>query len=347
MALVPPRKLRIPQRLLVFGSVPATLVAGGTIGYRLSEGWPWFDSFYIAVVTLTSIGTATCTRSRCRACLLTLLLALGWAPTFALAAAELLGPVVTGEMHEYVWRRRMLKRIDALDQHVIICGHGDVGRHVCARLRRAGVPVIVIDFNEAAAIAARTTGAEFVVGDAAGDPVLVQAGIRRARALIPLAGSDADNILITMTARALCPDLTIVSRADHAEVVPKLLRAGATRTLSPYAIAGGRIAEAVLRPAVFDFLDDLVGQGHPDLQYPDLRMDEELIRQGSPLDGKTVGASGLHSRRGLILIAIKHSDGQLAFDPDDDAPVVAGDTLITLGCRDGNGRGDARALSRW
>jgi voltage-gated potassium channel len=96
---------------------------------------------------------------------------------------------MTGEMHEYVWRRRMKRRIDALDQHVIICGHGDVGTHVCARLRRAGVPVIVIDFNEAAAVAARTTGAEFVVGDAAGDPVLVQAGIRRARALISLAGS--------------------------------------------------------------------------------------------------------------------------------------------------------------
>jgi voltage-gated potassium channel len=80
-----------------------------------------------------------------------------------------------------------------------------------------------------------------------------------------------------MTARALCPDLTIVSRADHEAVVPKLLRAGATRTLSPYAIAGGRIAEAVLRPAVFDFLDDLVGRGHPDLQHPDLRMDEELV----------------------------------------------------------------------
>jgi voltage-gated potassium channel len=351
VALVPPRKLRIPQRLLVFASVPAALVVGGTLGYRLSERWSWFDSFYIAVVTLTSIGSSDTHPFSVAGRMLTLMLALGGISTFAIAAAELLGPVVTGEMHEYLWRQRMKKRIDALDRHVIICGHGYVGTHVCARLRRAGVPVIVIDKNEAAAAAARAVGAEFVVGDAATDAALAQAGIARARALIALAGSDADNILITMIARALCPELTIVSRADHDAVVPKLLRAGATRTLSPNAIAGGRIAEAVLQPAVFDFVEDLFGQGHPSLQYPDLRMEEELIAQGSPLDGQTVGAIGFHAHRGLILIAIKHSDGGLVFDPDDDARVVAGDRLITLGRRERRreqhqGHGDAGALPR-
>jgi voltage-gated potassium channel len=204
----------------------------------------------------------------------------------------------------------------------------------------------VIDCNEAAASAARAVGAEFVVGDAGTDQVLVQAGIQRARALIALAGFDANNVLITMTARALCPKLTIVSRADGEAAVPKLLRAGATRTLSPHAIAGGRIAQAVLRPAVLDLLEDLVGEGHPDLDFPDLRMEEQLVRPGSSFDGKTVGASGFHSRRGLILIAIKHGDGQVAFDPGDDALIVAGDTLITLGRRQQRGSGDALALSR-
>jgi len=345
VALVPPRKLRIPLRLLVFASVPAVLIAIGTLGYRLSEGWSWFDSFYVAVVTLTSIGYGDRHAVSVAGRLLTLLLALGGISTLAIAAAELLGPIVTGEMHEYVWRRRMTKRIDALEQHVIICGHGQIGAQVCAQLRRAGVTVIVIDCNEAAAAAARAVDAEFVVGDAGADPALLQAGIRRARALIALAGSDADNVLITMTARALCPTLTIVSRADDA-AVPKLLRAGATRTLSPHAIAGGRIAQAVLRPAVFDFLEELVGERHPDLEYPDLRMEQQLVRSGSPLAGKTVGASGFHSRRGLILIAIKHSDGKLAFDPDDDARIAPGDTLITLGRREQYGRGDALALSR-
>lgn len=343
MALVPPRKLRIPLRLRVFASVPAVLIALGTLGYRLSERWPWFGSFYVAVVTLTSIGYGDRYAVSVTGRLLTLPLALGGISTLAIAAAELLGPFVTGEMHEHLWRRRMTKRIAALEQHVVLCGHGYIGAQVCAQLRRAGVPVIVVDCNEAAAAAARAVGAEFIVGDAGADPVLVQAGIQRARAL---AGSDADNVLITMTARALRPELTIVSRADGDAAVPKLLRAGATRTLSPHAIAGGRIAQAVLRPAVFDFLEELVGERHPDLEYPDLRTEQQLARPGSALEGQTVGASGFHSRRGLILIAIKRGDGQLAFDPDDDARIVAGDTLITRGRGEQYGRGDAPALSR-
>ena len=166
------------------------------------------------------------------------------------------------------------------------------------------------------------------------------AGIERARALVAVAGTDSDNVLITMTARLLRPTLTIVSRADDEATVPKLLRAGATRTVSPHAIAGGRMAQAVLRPAVLDFIEDATGKGHPDLQ-----MEEQFVRPGSPLDGKTVGTSGLRSRLGLILVAIKRPDGHLAFNPKDDAPVTAGDTLITLGSREQLGRADALALS--
>ena len=132
-----------------------------------------------------------------------------------------------------------------------------------------------------------------------------------------------------------------MSRVEDAGAVPNLLRAGATRTVSLRAIAGRRIAEAVLRPAALDLdaIEEPIGQAHPDL-----RMKEQLVRPGSPLDGKTVGTSGFRSWRGLILVAIKHRDGQLTFDPDDDAPIAAGDTLITLGRREPQEREDALSL---
>jgi len=344
VAPVPPRKLRIPLRLLVFASVPAALITGGTIGYRLTEGWSWFESFYAAVITLTSIGHGDQHAFTVAGHVVTLGLALGGISTFALAAAELVGPIVTGEMHEYLWRRRMRRRIDALEQHVIVCGYGCVGAHVAGQLLRAGVPVIVIDTDEAEAVAAREVGAEFIVGDATLDVTLVHAGIGKARALIALAGSDAVNVLITMSARALARPLLIVSRAQDDAAAPKLLRAGATRTMSPDAIAGGHIAQAVLRPAVFDFLEDITAEGHPDVRHLDLRMDEQVVRAGSALDGKTVGASGIRTWRGLILVAIRHADGHLEFDPDEDARIIAGDTLITLGHRKQQGRADALAL---
>jgi voltage-gated potassium channel len=330
--------------VLTFASVPTALVLGGAIGYRLTEGWSWFDSFYVAVITLTSLGHGDKLALTVPGRIVTLLLALGGISTFALAAAELFGTIATGELHEFMWRRRMRRRISALRQHVIVCGYGHIGAHVCAEFLRAGVPVIVIDRDEATAVAARDIGAEFVIGDATADQTLADAGIYRARALIAMAGSDADNVLITMTARALHRPLLIVARAEEEAAAPKLLRAGATRTMSPHAIAGGHIAKAVLRPAVFDFLDDITTEGPPDVRHLDLRMDEQVVQPGSALDGKTVGSSGIRSWRGLILIAIRHADGHLQFDPEADARIVAGDTLITLGHRKQQVRADALAL---
>jgi voltage-gated potassium channel len=270
-----------------------------------------------------------------------MVLAVGGIFTFAVAATEVLSTVLSGELRDYWGKRRMRRRIGALDQHVIVCGFSHVGQHVCGDLLDEGVPVVVIDRNEASLAAALEAGAHPLLGDATADATLTRAGIARARALVAVAGTDSDNVLITMTARLLRPTLTIVSRAEEEDTVPKLLRAGATQTVSPDALAGGRIAQAVLRPAVLGFLEDATGKGHPELQ-----LEEQLVCPGSPLDGKTVGSSGLRSRLGLILVAIKRRDGHLTFNPEDDAPVTAGDILITLGSREQLGRADALALSR-
>jgi voltage-gated potassium channel len=325
VAFVPPRKLPIPRRLLLFCSVPVALIGVGTVGYHLIEGWPWFYSFYVSVITLTSIGYGEKNPLSTAGRVFTMVLALGGISTVAVAATELLSTLVTGQLREFWEAWRMGKRIEALRQHIIVCGYGHVGQRVCVDLLAAGAPVVVVERWEARLAAARDDGAHLVLGDATADAILQRAGIAHARALIAVAGNDSDNVLITMTARLLSPDLPIVARVEDEATVPKLLRAGATRTVSPHAIAGGRMAQAVLRPAVLD---------------ADLQMEEQLVRPGSPLDGKTVGSSGLRARAGRILVAIKHPDGQLAFNPEDDAPVAAGDTLITLGS------GDQVALSR-
>lgn len=332
MASPPPRKLPIPLRLLAFGSVPVLLIGFGTVGYHLIEGWSWFYSFYAAVITLSSIGYGERNPLSTEGRVFTIVLALGGIFTVAIAVTEVLSTVVTGELRDFVGRWRMRRRIEALEQHVIVCGYGDVGQHVCAELQAGGAAVVVIDRLEAAFTAARDAGTQAVLGDAAADVTLSRAGIERARALIVAAGTDADNVLITMSARLLRPEIPIVARAQETGTVSKLHRAGATRTVSPDAISGGLMAQAVLRP---------------DLQLQvQMEMDEELVPEGSPLDGTTVGTSGLRSREGLILVAIKHQDGNLAFNPTDDAPVAAGDTLITLGSREKRGRADAFAHSR-
>lgn len=310
-------KLATGWRLLLFWSLPPLLIGAGTIGYRATERWPWFDALYGAVTTLTSLGSGYEASSR-PGRVLTVLLALAGISTLALAASELIGAVVTGELREFVRSRRMTRQIEGLEQHVIVCGYGHVGRHVCAELMAGGVPVVAVDRQEAVLVQARADGAYSVLGDASADETLRSAGIRRARALVAAAGTDPDNVLITMTARLLQPALPIVSRSEEESTVPKLLRAGATRTASPHTIAGQHIADAVLHPAAVE---------------ADLQLREEAIQPGDPIDGRTIAASGLRARDGSILVAIRSRDGRLTFNPDDGLRVGAGDVVITLNNR--------------
>jgi voltage-gated potassium channel len=314
----PGRRLPPTWRLYALWSVPPLLIGAGTIGYHTIERWPWFDSLYVAVNTVTSLGGGDEHVTSHGGRVLTLVLALVGISTLAVVATELLGAMVSGELREFLGSRRMTRRIDALEQHVIVCGYGHVGQHVCAELIADGVPVVAVDRLDEALALARDSGAYAVLGDASADATLRRARIDRARALVAVAGTDPDNVLITMTARLLRPALPIVSRSESEATIPKLLRAGATRTASPHAIAGERIADAVLHPSALD---------------ADLQMREELVRPGGPLEGKTVGASGLRARGGPLLVAIRHRDGQLAFDPDDQVRVDAGDVVITLNNR--------------
>lgn len=222
------------------------LIAGGTMGYRAIEGWSWFDAFYITVITLTSIGYGDKHTLSTGGRVFTMALALVGIFAVAVAATEILGSIITGELRGYWGERRMRKRIDALEQHIIVCGYGRVGRYICADLCTGGVPFVVIDRRDDALAAARDAGAHPLLGDATADVTLRRAGIERARALIAVAGTDPDNVLITMTARLLHPTLPIVARAEEEAMVPKLLRAGATRTVSPHAIVAAQMAQAVL-----------------------------------------------------------------------------------------------------
>jgi voltage-gated potassium channel len=309
------RALPPTWRLVAFWSVPPVLVCSGAIGYHAIERWSWFDSFYVAVNTLTSLGGGAKYAVSYAGRVLTLVLALVGISSLAVVATELLGTIVTGELREFLRSRRMTRRIDGLEQHVIVCGYGHVGQQVCAELMAGGVSVVAVDRLDETLAVARDSGAYAVLGDASADATLQRARIDRARALVAVAGTDPDNVLITVTARLLRPALPIVARSEDTATVPKLLRAGATRTASPHTIAGERIADAVLCPAALDAR---------------LQMREETVGRGHPLDGKTVGTSGLRARGRPLLVAIRHHGGRLAFNPDDDDCLEAGDVVITL-----------------
>jgi voltage-gated potassium channel len=319
----------LPRRYLLLVLVPLVLVTVGTLGYYILEkDYSLFDGLYMTVITLTTVGYAEVHPLSDRGRVFTIFLLLGGVFALFYTATELLRAVITGEVQQLLGRQRMERSLAALKNHLIICGFGRMGRFICEEFSKEGLDFVVIDRNEAALRDFHLDHGIPLAGDATSDEILKKAGVERARALVTVAASDAENLFITMSARLLNDQLFIVARAEGEQAEPKLLRAGANRVVAPYAIGGLRVAHAVLRPAVVDFIELATKTEHLDLQ-----IEETLVQVGSLLAGQTLRASRLREDLGVIVVAIKKSEGHLVSNLSGDVVLQAGDTLIALGNR--------------
>jgi voltage-gated potassium channel len=316
------------QRLRLLLSVPLLLLATGTLGYRLIEGWSLFDALYMTAITITTVGFLEVHPLSDAGRGFTMALALGGVFTLFYTAGELIGGVVSGELRRLLGRQRMERNLQGLSAHLVVCGYGRMGRLVCREFSAQGLPFVIVDQQEEVLRDFDLPHGLALVGDATSDEVLKRAGVERARGLVTVAASDAANLYITMSARFLNERLFIVARAENEEAEKKLRRAGASRVVSPYAIGGQRVAQAVLRPAVMDFIELATRSEHLELQ-----IEETGILAASRLAGRTVRDSGLRRELGLIVVAIKKPDGRMLFNPDSDQAIEGGDVLITLGHR--------------
>jgi voltage-gated potassium channel len=318
-----------PYRLVLLILIPILLVVGGTLGYYIIEPeYTLFDSLYMTVITLTTVGYAEVhPLSPAGRAFTIVLLMLGVFSLF-FAGTELIRTVVSGEVNELFGRRRMEHSLAAIHDHIIVCGYGRMGRYVCQEFSRQGLPFVAIDRSADLLKDFRLPGGLPVVGDATSDEVLKRAGVDRARALVAAAPSDADNLYITMSARLINVRLFIVSRAEGEEAEQKLLRAGADRVVAPYALGGSKVAQAVLRPTVLDFIELATRTEHLELQ-----IEETQVAPGSQLAGTTLAASHVRQDLGLIIVAVKKRDGAMIYTPPPETIMEGGDTLIALGRR--------------
>ncbi|MDX2192862.1 MAG: potassium channel protein [Gemmatimonadales bacterium] len=322
--VIPAAPERPLARVLLVG---AGVIACGTLGYMLIEGWSWFDALYQTVTTVATVGfmevhpMGTAGRS------FTLVVILAGVGILFYIFSVVGESVVVGAWTGNLRRRRMQARIDAMAGHYIVCGYGRVGRQVVKDLQARGAGVVVIDPSEAAPDAA--DGVPRLAGDASDEALLGRAGIARAAGLVSAAGDAATNVIIVLTARALRADLPIVARADRADGEKKLLRAGATHVVSPYAIGGRRLAAQLLNPRVSDFLDLVMHS-----EKLELWLEEVPVRAGSPLDGRSLQAAAVRTETGATVLAVQRADGALLTRPAKDLALAAGDVLIALGTRE-------------
>jgi voltage-gated potassium channel len=313
------------QQLLRATTIIAAILLLGTLGYMAIEGWTALDAVYMTVTTMATVGFGEIHPLSSNGRLFTIgLIILGVGGALYLLTA-MMQFVFEGHLGRNLERRRMQRRIESLREHFILCGYGRVGRQVARDFQSAGVPFVLIDVNQASLDTAADEGCLCVRGDAADDETLRRAGIDRARGLVTCVNSDADNIFVTLSARALRSDLFIVARGNNDDAAPKLRRAGADRVVSPYSIGGRQMAMLATRPAAVEFVDRVLGRADVDLLLEDF-----AIGPGSPLVGKTVRQVGQEIAPGVLILAIRRQ-AQLVTQPPADTAVGIGDELVAFG----------------
>ena len=314
--------------------VPAAMLVGvlffGLLGFRWIEGASFFDSFYMALVTLTTVGyEETIELSRAGRIFNSFLILTGFAVVFV-ALGMVSHVLLQLELHNFFEQRKSKRMIQNLSDHYIVCGLGRVGRGVIEQLQRDGANVIAIDNSAGHAEWAREHGVPLLEADATLDETLERAGARRARGLVAAISSDAENVYVTLTARVLNPGLRIVARATNEGAKDKLLRAGCQSVFTPYTFTGNQLAQALLRPQVSSFLDIASAIAKADI---DLRIEEYHVEEGSICENKTLEDSGLTREFDVIVLAMTEEHGSIRFNPPSSTRLKVGDVLIVMGGR--------------
>jgi voltage-gated potassium channel len=304
------------RRLRTLLIVLAAIVALGTIGLVVTEGVGVWRGFIWTLDILATVGSIPAPETVGGQIVKVALIVLGVGTLFY-GLVTVTEVFVSGHLAELLQERRAQKLIDATSDHYIICGFGRVGRQVARDLRAAGARYVVVDHNPEMRDHAQGIGVRFIEGEPSDDEVMRAAGVMRARGVIACVDSDADNIFITLTVRGLRPDIAIVARASEEAVEAKLLRAGATRVISPYKTSGSEMARLSLNPQIRGALE----------VAPEYRMEEIEVAAGSPGEGQPIA----DVRGGAIIVGVRDASGQFQPQPPAETVLHAGDVVTAMG----------------
>jgi voltage-gated potassium channel len=316
---------RVVLRIALIASLIAFTLCIGTIGFRLLEGYSYFDAFYMTLITMTTVGYQEVhPLSHAGRVFNSFVIFFGVTVMFG-AVGAMTQTIIELQMQDRFGKRRTRRAIMRMKDHFIVCGFGRVGRSAALELQKAGVPFLVIDRNDQRVERAMHMGMLAVQADSTRDETLVEAGVERARGFIAALATDADNVFVILSAKNLNPGLTVVTRASEEDAEEKLRRAGANTVLSPYSIAGHRLAQALVRPHVLQLLD-LAGR----TTGLDVTMEQLKVAPGSKYASQRL-RDLITSESRVIVLAIGNADGRMTFNPSADTQVHGGDVVIVMG----------------
>ena len=296
----------------------------GIIGYSLIENWNILDSLYMTVITLSTTGYKEIYPLSTAGRVLTMVLIIFGITIFLYSLREFNMLLFEGKFFQ---ERKMQKKISQLENHYIICGFGRMGTKIAQELYKRKTPFVILEKELENPEQLRSY--QYISGDATEDENLINAGIKKARGLVSVLSTDIANTFTTLSARGLNPSLKIIARAEEESSKEKLLKAGADRVVLPYEIGGYRITQALLRPTVVDFIDEVFLRSHLGLE-----IEEVKVFEGSKLISKSIAESEIRSEFNTIIVGIYRSSGKLIYNPRSDTMIEAGDILIVIGERE-------------
>ena len=303
-----------------------TIFIIGTVGFHFIEGWSFVDSFYFTITTLSTVGYGDFTPETTAGKFFAVFIIIFGVGMMFYSLVLMAETFIEARLRNLLGRGKLEKAIEKMHNHYIICGGGRIGFLICRELIAGKMPCVVIDNNPEVIQKAQDEGFIYCKGDATQDKVLIEAGIKRAKGIVCVLPSDAENLYVILTAKDLNQQIHIISRSEEEASEHRLLRAGADRVMSPYTLGGVRMAMAILRPAMLDFIEITTRQ-----QSLELRMEEIAICKGSPFITQSLEDSGIRKRYGLIIVAVKKDSGKMIFNPMANYIIAEGDRLIAMG----------------
>jgi voltage-gated potassium channel len=310
--------------IVILGAI-AVLIALGTAGFMWALGESWHAALYRTIVSASLTGLDS-TPHGLGAEALTIVIVLSGVAIFGYFAAQLFDEVAHGILGGGWRAKRRQRMIDHLHDHIIVCGYGRVGRRAAEEFRLAGVPYVVLDHSPDAVAAAEQAGDLFIHGDGSKDEDLTRAGLERARGLLVASDDDADNLYMTLSAKARRPELTVIARASSEDAARKLRLAGADRVVTPYTAAGRVMANLMTKPHVTAFVNVLTSSSEPNLNFEEIE-----VPASCSAVGRTIGELDVQRQTGAYIVAIRSGDGDLQLRPSKDARIEAGAIVVGLG----------------
>lgn len=317
--------MSIQKKIILLSLALILTLLLGIFGYHLIEKYNYLDSFYMTLITITTVGFQEIEPLSPAGKILTSVIIVCGVTIFTYSIGTLLKLIVEGEVAKLIGKSRRVKMISSSKGHYIICGYGRIGSLIASELKSNGFHFIIIDKDSTNNEEFKKNKYLFVTGDATDEDILNSANISKARGIITCVKDDSDNVYICLTARSINPDIFIMARGSDEKSKIKLKNAGANKVLLPYLIGGQRMAQAIIRPTVVDFLDIATmdrGLG--------LVMEEVYADDTPALIGKNLIESNIRKNYGAMIVSIKKTDGQMIFNPESSEIIERGDVLVLL-----------------